>query len=123
MIVPLPRPLAAGQSVTVSMPWQLTLPGNVRDRIGDDGPAVRMGTFFPLLPWEPGVGWATDPPTTVFAEATTSPAADFDLTVSAPGGWTTLATGVNDRPGHFSAVAVPDSGLSAGGCSPATGTG
>ena len=74
MIVPLSRPLAAGQSVTLSMPWRLTLPGNVRDRIGDDGPAVRMGTFYPLLSWEPGVGWATDPPTTVYAEATTSPA-------------------------------------------------
>ncbi|HKN49168.1 MAG TPA: hypothetical protein VJ010_02970, partial [Actinomycetota bacterium] len=122
MIVPLPRPLAAGQSVTASMPWRLTLPGNVRDRIGDDGPAVRMGTFYPLLSWEPGVGWATDPPTTVYAEATTSPAADFDLTVSAPDGWTVLATGVNDRPGHFSAVGVPDVGLSAGQFSLATGT-
>jgi hypothetical protein len=122
MTVPLPRPLAAGQSVTVSMPWRLTLPGNVRDRIGDDGPAVRMGTFFPLLPWEPGVGWATDPPTTAYAEATTSPAADFDLTVTAPDGWTVLATGVNDRPGHFSAVGVPDVGLSAGMFILATGT-
>src|SRR5207247_11231347 len=114
MIVPLPRPLAAGQSVTASMPWRLTLPGNVRDRIGDDGPAVRMGTFYPLLSWEPGVGWATDPPTTVYAEATTSPAADFDLTVPAPDGWTVLATAVSDRPGHFSAVGVPDVGLPAG---------
>ena len=122
MIVPLLRPLAAGQSVTTSMPWRLTLPGNVRDRIGDDGPAVRMGTFYPLLSWEPGVGWATDPPTTIYAEATTSPAADFDLTVTAPDGWTVLATGLRDRPGHFSAVGVPDVGLSAGQFSLATGT-
>jgi hypothetical protein len=122
MIVPLPRPLAAGQSVTASMPWRLTLPGSVRDRIGDDGPAVRMGTFYPLLSWEPGVGWATDPPTTDYAEATTSPGADFDLTVAVPDGWTVLATGISDRPGHFSAVAVPDVGLSAGLFSLATGT-
>jgi hypothetical protein len=122
MLVPLVHPLGAGQSVTASMPWRLTLPGNVRDRIGDDGPAVRMGTFYPLLPWEPGVGWATDPPTTVYAEATMSPAADFDLTVTVPDGWTTLATGVNDRPGHFSAVGVPDVGLSAGLFTLATGT-
>ncbi len=122
MIVPLARPLAAGQSVTAAMPWRLTLPGNVRDRIGDDGPAVRMGTFYPLLAWEPGVGWATDPPTTVFAEATTSPAADFDLTVTVPEGWTVLATGVNDRPGHFSAAAVPDVGMSAGLFTLATGS-
>ncbi|MEA2590485.1 MAG: hypothetical protein QOD62_316, partial [Actinomycetota bacterium] len=53
---------------------------------------------------------------------TTSPAADFDLTVTAPDGWTVLATGVNDRPGHFSAVGVPDVGLSAGMFILATGT-
>jgi hypothetical protein len=122
MLVPLPRPLAAGRSVTAAMPWQLSLPGKVRDRIGDDGPAVRMGTFYPLLSWEPGVGWATDPPTTAYAEATTSPAADFDLTVTAPDGWTVLASGVSDRPGHFSAVGVPDVGLSAGEFTLATGT-
>jgi len=123
MIVP--HPLAAGESVTVSMPWRLALPGNIRDRLGDDTPAVaavRMGTFYPLLPWEPGRGWATDPPTTAYAEATMSPAADFDLTVSVPPGWSALATGVSDRPGHFSAEAVPDLGLTAGIFTLATGT-
>lgn len=119
------HPVAAGEVVTVSMPWRLTLPGNVRDRLGDDTPAVaavRMGTFYPLLPWEPGRGWATDPPTTVYAEATMSPAADFDLTVGVPPGWSVLATGVSDRPGHFSAEAVPDVGLTAGIFTLATGT-
>ena len=51
--------------------YTLTLPGPVNDRISRRGDTVRLGTFHPLLAWEPGVGWATHPPTALFAEATT----------------------------------------------------
>jgi hypothetical protein len=122
MVVPLNRSLAAGSSVVAAMPWQLTLPGAVKDRLAHTSDSARLGSFFPLLPWEPGVGWAADPPTSVFAEATTSPAADFDLTVTVPPGLTVLATGVNDGPGHWSAEAVPDIGMSVGVFALATGT-
>jgi hypothetical protein len=79
-------PLSAGEQVTVSMGWRLRLPrsGGLRLR---GGSSVRLGTFFPLLAWEPGVGWATDPaPLRSVAETWTSPAADFDVRIKSPRG-------------------------------------
>jgi hypothetical protein len=75
------------------MPWRLRVPRGVPDRLSVTGDAVRLGSFFPLLAWESGRGWATDPPTTSFAEASSSPAADFNVTVSAPPGDRVLASG------------------------------
>src|SRR6266545_2686458 len=75
---------------------------------------LRLGSFFPLLAWEPGVGWATEPPTSGLAEASTSPTADFDVTVSAPRGLAVLASGTERGRGHWVASAVRDFALSAG---------
>ena len=55
---------------------------------------MRLGSFFPILPWEPGVGWDTDPPTTSLAETSSSPTADFAVRVRVPAGLEALATGV-----------------------------
>jgi hypothetical protein len=87
------RRVRAGEQVTVAMPWRLRVPRGVADRLSVTGDAVLLGSFFPLLAWEPGRGWATDPPTTGFAEASSSPAADFNVTVSAPRGDRVLASG------------------------------
>ena len=114
--------LDAGRTVEVATPWNLRLPISSRDRVSVDGDAVRLGSFFPILSWEPGVGWSTDPPTGGFAEDATSPTADFDLTVTVPDGVTALASGVADRPGHWTATAVRDVGLSVGRFTLATGT-
>ncbi|HWC12779.1 MAG TPA: M1 family aminopeptidase, partial [Acidimicrobiales bacterium] len=114
--------LRAGRSVEVAAPWRLRLPGPSRDRVSVDGDAVRLGSFFPILSWEPGVGWSTDPSTGGFAEDSTSPTADFDLTVTVPPGVTALASGVADRPGHWTATAVRDVGVSVGRFALATGT-
>ncbi|HJV08990.1 MAG TPA: M1 family aminopeptidase, partial [Acidimicrobiales bacterium] len=106
----------AGQAVDVSLPWQLAVPGSANDRISRNGDSMRLGSFFPILPWEPGVGWATDAPAGGFAEASTAPTADFDLTVVLPEGFSVLASGTPDpaRPGHFTATAMRDVAMSVG---------
>jgi hypothetical protein len=109
-------PFRAGQAVDVSMPWELRVPGAANDRISRNGDAMRLGSFFPILPWEAGVGWATDPPAGGFAEASTAPTADFDLTVVVPDGYGVLASGTADpaRPGRYTATAMRDVALSVG---------
>ncbi|HEX2024715.1 MAG TPA: M1 family aminopeptidase [Acidimicrobiales bacterium] len=115
------RPLGAGAAVDVALPWTLRLPAASGDRVSLDGDAVRLGSFFPILSWEPGVGWATEPPTGGFAEASTAPTADFDLTVTVPDGLSVLASGTNDRPGHWTATAMRDVAVSVGRFATATG--
>jgi hypothetical protein len=90
--------------------------GPANDRVSRDGDAMRLGSFFPILAWEPGVGWATDAAVGGFAEASTAPTADFDLAVTVPEGFDVLASGVPDpsRPGRFTAVAMRDVALSVG---------
>jgi hypothetical protein len=105
--------LHAGETITVSMPWKLRTPGPILDRLGDDGNTIRLGSFFPILAWEPAVGWATDPPTTSLAEASTSTTADFHVTVHAPTGSTVVASGVQDGD-RWTADAVRDFALAAG---------
>jgi hypothetical protein len=107
--------LAAGQAVEVGLPWRLTLPSRpLSDRISVQAGTLRLGSFFPLLAWQPGTGWATDPPASGMGEASTSTTADFDVTVTAPRGLDVLATGSGDGRGHWRATAVRDFALSAG---------
>jgi hypothetical protein len=120
LVVHPPSGLGAGQPVDVALPWTLHLPGATGDRVSVDGDAVRLGSFFPILAWEPGVGWATDPSTGGFAEDSTAPTSDFDLTLTVPAGTSALASGVNDRAGHWTASAVRDIGVSVGRFATAT---
>lgn len=112
--VPVPGGLRPGQAVEASMSWELALPGPVADRVSRSGDAIRLGSFFPILPWEPGVGWAREPAVSGFAEASIAIAADFDVTVAVPDGLQVLATGVEGPAGHWRADAVPDFALSVG---------
>lgn len=113
LVVPLPTPLAAGSTIEATVPWRLTLPGESNDRLARDGGALRLGSFFPILAWQPGVGWATEAPTSAFAEATTSPVADFSYSVDVPDGLSVLGTG--EQAGQrWTAVAVRDVALSIG---------
>ena len=117
------RSLRAGETTEVSMNWQLTLPTSTsNDRIARTGNAVRLGSFFPVLAWHPGLGWATEPPTSGFAESSISLPADFDVTVGVPEGSQVLATGVSDSPGHWVASGVPDWAMSIGDFRVLTGT-
>lgn len=106
--------LPAGRSVTAALRYQLNLPGPVEDRISKTGDAIRLGSFFPILGWEPGRGWATEPPTSGFAEASVAHTADFEATVTVPEGFDVLATGVHQGGGRWSAPAVSDFALSVG---------
>ena len=114
LIVRLSPSVPAGRTVTASLPWKLTLPGATNDRISRSGDTVRLGSFFPILAWEPGLGWGTAPPTTNFAETSVAPTADFDVAVSTPAGLQVLATGVRTPAGRWQALAVRDFGLSVG---------
>ncbi len=120
LVVRTAHPLASGQAITVSMPFRLRLPGPALDRLSRHGSAVRLGSFFPILAWEAGVGWDTDPPTSSLAEASSSPTADFDVRVSAPPGAAIVASGVATGPGRFTATAVRDFALAVGGFDVAT---
>lgn len=122
VVVPLQSPLAAGQTIQVSVDWTLKLPGAVEDRISRSGDTVRLGSFHPILAWEPGVGWSTLPPTALFAEASVASVADFAMSVKVPDGLQVLASGVQDGPGRWVANAVPDVALSVGRFRIATGT-
>lgn len=113
LVVPLPDMIDAGESIDVTVPWTLTLPGPSNDRISRRGDTVRLGTFHPLLAWEPGVGWATEPATGLFAEATTAPIADYSVGISAPDGITALANGVPDG-GRWRASAMRELAVSFG---------
>ena len=114
--------LRKGAAVEVVVPWELRVSGPVDDRISRDGDALRLGSFFPILAWEPGRGWAAEPAVAAFAEASTAPTADFDVTVTVPAGYEVLASGVADRPGHWTAVAMRDVALSVGRFETATAT-
>jgi hypothetical protein len=106
--------LAADQPLELHLPWRLTMPRLLGERLGTLAGTMRLGSFFPLLAWEPGVGWATEPPTSGLAEASTSPTADFDVTVTAPPGLDVLASGVERGGGRWVAGAVRDFAISAG---------
>jgi len=122
LVVASGRRFEAGRAVRVTIPWRLRLPGGADDRVSIDGGAIRLGSFFPILAWEPSVGWATEPATGNFAEASTATTADFDVTLEVPSGFEALASGVQDRPGHWTATAMRDVGVSIGRFTKATAT-
>jgi hypothetical protein len=109
-----PAALAAGHTVTAQLRFRLTLPQRAKDRISQDGDSIRLGSFFPVLPWVPGRGWATEPPAHVPSETSTTPVADFDVHIAAPPGLGVLASGAEVAPGHWVARAVRDFAVAAG---------
>jgi len=108
------QPLAAGSEITVHMPWRLSVPNTRADRIARFAGGLRLGTFFPLLAWDPRRGWVTDPPSRILAETATSPAADYDVTVAVPRGTRAIVTGDANAPGRWHAEAVRDLALAVG---------
>jgi hypothetical protein len=104
----LPGSFPAGQAVTARLEFRLALPGAVNDRIAQAGSSLRLGSVLPVLSWVRGDGWQTSPAVSAFAEAAASEVADYDVTVSAPPGYTVLATGEEVEPMRFVARAVRD---------------
>ena len=122
VLAPLPARLRPGQARQIRLPFLLTLPQPARDRISAESDSVRMGSFFPILEWEPGRGWTNEPATSRFAEAGTAPAADFDLTITTPGGYDVIASGASDRPGHWTATGMRDVSVAVGHFTTMSGT-
>ena len=118
----IPRAVRAGQTTALELSWVLTLPTSAsNDRIARSGNAVRLGSFFPILAWHPGVGWATEPATTGFAEASLSLPADFSVRVTVPPGLQVLATGAPSADGSWVASGVPDWAMTVGDLRTVTG--
>jgi hypothetical protein len=107
-------PLRAGQTLTVHVPWRLRLPLDARDRVSRFAGGIRLGSFFPILAWDPRRGWVTDPPAQILAESSTTPASDFDVRVDTPSGMRALVSGTNVGVGHWHASGVRDIGLAVG---------
>src|SRR5207237_3428990 len=89
----LPGTFPAGQPVEARLDWRLTLPGATNDRVASVGRSVRLGSVIPTLSWIRGDGWQTSPATNLNAETAASEVADWDVTLTAPPGYTTLASG------------------------------
>jgi Peptidase family M1 domain len=114
--------LEPGDSVRVRLTWRLRLPGPSLERISRRGDAVHLGSFFPLLAWEPGIGWARDPATNVLGETAVSPVAAFTVKVVAPRGLDVLASGTETRRGTWRAPSMRDFALAVGPFDEATTT-
>ena len=104
----LPGTFPAGQPVEARLEFRLALPGAINNRVAIAGRAVRLGSAIPILSWIRGEGWQTSPAVNLNAEAAASEVADWDVTVTAPAGYTTLAAGQETAPGRFEAPAVRD---------------
>lgn len=114
LVVPLSPGLSAGRETAATVDFTLTLPRPVDDRVSRTGDAIRLGSFFPILAWEPGGGWAVEPATSGFAEASMAATADFTASIGVPPGFDVLATGVPDGAGRWQADKVEDFAVSVG---------
>ena len=98
LVLPLGREVPAGQRVSAHVEFTLTLGKQAFDRFGRTTDYAWWGSGQPLLAWERGVGWHTEPLLQYTAESATSEAARTNLTVTAPGKYTVLSSGSQDAP-------------------------
>src|ERR1051325_5866022 len=103
----------AGATITVHLPWKLTVPFGARDRISRFPSGVPLGSFYPVLAWDPRRGGVTDPPARILSESSTTPTADYDVHVEAPRGMQAVVSGTEVGPGRWHAHAVRDVGVAA----------
>jgi hypothetical protein len=118
----LSRAVHRGVSISIRLPWHLRVPPTTSDRIARFRQGIRLGSFFPILAWDPRRGWATDRPTAILAETSTTPVADFDVRVSVPRGARALVSGSPVARGRWRATAVRDVAVTAGRFTVVTGT-
>lgn len=112
--IPLDEPWPAGRRIGFSIDFELVVPTELRSRLSGRDDYMRLGTILPLLPWEPGVGWATDPATSLFAESVMSPTADYAIGITVPDGYDVLASGSPDDEGVWRVDAARDFAISVG---------
>jgi hypothetical protein len=93
-LVRIPWRGAAGSPVTIDLGLRITLPVGADDRFGSRGTTAWFASGLPLLAWERGRGWATEPATAQFAEASTSEEMQIArLTIHHAAGLKVVATG------------------------------
>jgi hypothetical protein len=94
-VLRIPARVGAGHTVMIEVAFTLHLPTGINDRFGHRGTTAWFGSGLPLLAWERGRGWAVEPATSAFAEASTSEAMQLtSLTVRRDKGLGVIATGV-----------------------------
>lgn len=95
--IPFGQKIAAGSTVTADITFTLTLGNQSFDRFGRTGQGAGRYAWFgsaqPLLSWERGHGWHTEPMIQFPAESATSEAMQTDLTVTAPAADTVIMSG------------------------------
>ncbi len=91
--IPFGTTIKAGTTVTADLAFTLTLGHQGFDRFGRAGGFAWFASAQPLLAWQSGVGWHTEPMIQFTAESATSEAARTELTVTAPGSDTVVASG------------------------------
>ena len=111
-----------GREVEVRLEFTLRMPGPVNERVSQVGSTLRLGSVLPLLSYIRGEGWHEAPAVGNFSEAVASEVADFDVEVTAPDGYTVLATGEEVEPGRFVAPASRDWAATVGRMRLAEGT-
>lgn len=85
--VTLPTCRPAGSEITVGVDFTLTLGEGTDERLGRDAEngIAWLGTAFPLLAWQRGVGWVRDEAVDLVGEATTSETFELaELRVTVP---------------------------------------
>lgn len=125
--VPLSACAKAGQKLAIELDFTLRLGRDTPERVGYSSGDLTawFATAYPLLAWERGSGWATDPAVDLLGETVTSE--DFqlaELRVIAPSADTVFGSGesLGEQPGpkagttehRFSAPAVRDVAVSVG---------
>lgn len=112
--LPLAQTLKAGESLEATINYELAVPNELNSRVSGREDYLRLGSILPILPWEPGRGWALDPATSLFAESVSSPVADYSIKVEVPEGYTVLASGVVDDSETWRVEAARDFAVSVG---------
>ncbi len=95
--LPFASQVAAGTTVAADLTFTVTLGNQSFDRFGRAGSGAARFAWFgsaqPLLAWERGYGWHTEPMIKFTAESATSEAMQTDLTVMAPAAETVIMSG------------------------------
>jgi hypothetical protein len=91
--LPFAAPVAAGTTITADLAFTVTLGAESFDRLGRSNGYAWFASAHPLLAWERGVGWHSEPMLQFTAESATSEAMKTDLTVTAPGTDTVIMSG------------------------------
>jgi hypothetical protein len=101
--IPFAAQIPAGTTVAADIAFTVTLGNGSFDRFGRSGDGASRFTWFasaqPLLAWERGHGWHTEPMIQFPAESATSEAMQTDLTVTAPASQTVIMSGDPADPG------------------------